>query len=910
MMTQRLNIPAVLVHTIKNKQYKVNGIILSINESNDTCTMRFPKDNLIERNIPMNKVLISEGFLDKIKEYGKKVTNFIVKKVKGFIALVDETTNKVLNWSIQNIGNLAIQAAKNELPEGVYFAPSKSLQKIAGVGGMSIDNALAESLNNDINEINKFWQRVIKRAGTTKDETVAESVRYVKENYYKINPTYKKLYESHKLNENVIYTIDDVQWGENKTQSLYGEKVGAKVLQAKLTTNIQNQISGPLGGHSDQKPYIIWGAPGIGKTAIVHQVIKQLATRKFGKTFNLSLICVQLSTLTVESWTLPKDFTAKRGDAVEVASFGDTPPCWLPVYMDGGNQQINAERDMYYNSCKYLAPNEDVEMVSDTGAAFEGGIIFFDEYTRRQPGIDKNLMGLVNEHRFGANYKLASKWGFIFAANRAMDDGPDVLSSENENPLYHNIAAVNDRFLDITYVPTKEEWLKWAKKVNEETGEAKIMPFIVDFIEASDENVWYSTITNGGYDDLFDRSDIDSIKKAHERGKDDVAEVLRRDELVTKRMITPRTWDKINKEFKKEIIKLFEENPEGIDGEEYYKKLVKKSVIEKTDKDGNSYKEYYGSILPDILMDALNNIDEEYWEFWVDEHGGQDYLDPSGSFTGIRGRYNMLMSLFVKIMQTNMNDNANPEVSQSPVMKQWRAYNSYARAFTPDNIESIWETGHVLDQYQKDDDKVTDFRNTTYSKWKQNTALINEVLNKVFEAYPGNLESDVQEDLANIKSAKKLPDATVKAEAERLNNEYSFKIGNKTVNLLFNKNDFNNIDILGNKVTTLLNSKVAQNFAHVALWIAKIAIQTRQTKYAVDFTNHIMSKFREDIDSDLSQEVLKVREINEIMNKKKKDPSNPNLKKEYELLSSKILIISAANILSQAKSYEFDKARK
>ena len=53
-------------------------------------------------------------------------------------------------------------------------------------------------------------------------------------------------------------------------------------------------------------------------------------------------------------------------------------------------------------------------------------------------------------------------------------------------------------------------------------------------------------------------------------------------------------------------------------------------------------------------MDALNNIDEEYWEFWVDEHGGQDYLDPSGSFTGIRGRYNMLMSLFVKIMQTNM----------------------------------------------------------------------------------------------------------------------------------------------------------------------------------------------------------------------------------------------------------------
>lgn len=910
MMKQRLNIPAVLVHTIKNKQYKVNGIILSINESNDTCTMRFLKDNLIERNIPMNKVLISEGFLDKIKEYGKKVTNFIVKKVKGFIGLVDEVTNKVLSWSIQNVGNLAIQAARNELPEGVYFAPSNTLKKTAGVGGMTIDEALAPGINNDINEINRFWQRVIKRAGTTKDETISESVRYVKKHYYRINPAYKR----RRLNENIIYTIDDVKWGENKLEGIYGKTVGAKALAARLITNFQDQISGPLGGHSKEKPYIIWGAPGIGKTAIVQQAIKQLAHRKFGKTYNLNLIYVQLSTMTVESWTLPKDVTGKRGDAIEVAMFGDTPPCWLPVYLDASNEQINAERDMYYNSCKYLAPNEKVEMVSENGAAYEGGIIFFDEYTRRQPGIDRNLMALVNEHKFGQGYKLASKWGFVFAANRAMDDGSDPLTNETDDSEGNFLgpAAVNSRFKDITYVPTKKEWLEWAKKVNEETGEAKIMPFIVDFIEASDENVWYSTVVNGGYDDLFDKSEIDSIKRAHETGdgREDVAQILARPELKTKRMVTPRDWDKINDEFKKQIIRLFEENPEGIDAEDYYKKLVKKSVIEKTDKEGNSYKEYYGAILPDILIDALNNLDEEYWDFWVEEHGGYDELDPSGSFTGVRGRYNILMALFVRIMQENTGDNANPEISQSPIMKQWRAYNSYASAFTPENIESIWETGNVLSQYQKDDDKVTDFRNTAYSKWKQNTALINEVLNKVYNSYPGDLESDLQEDLDNIKNAKKLSPDEVKAEAERLYNEYSFKLGTKSVNLLFNKSDFNNIEILTNKVTTLLNSQVAQRYAHFALWVAKISIQTRQAKYAIDFANNIMFLFRDKIDSDISAQVLNKRKVTDISNKKRKDPNNPVLKTEYEVESSKMLIISATNILNQAKSYEFNNKRK
>ena len=54
--------------------------------------MRFD-DNYVENNIPLNKILINEGFIDKIKEYGNKVASYITDKVRGFIALVDDAAN-------------------------------------------------------------------------------------------------------------------------------------------------------------------------------------------------------------------------------------------------------------------------------------------------------------------------------------------------------------------------------------------------------------------------------------------------------------------------------------------------------------------------------------------------------------------------------------------------------------------------------------------------------------------------------------------------------------------------------------------------------------------------------------------------------------------------------------------------
>ena len=892
MIKQRLNIPAVLEHTVNKKTYRVNGMILSINESNNTCTMRF-KGNYVEHGIPMNKILINEGFLDKIKEYGKKVTNYIVKKVKGFIGVIDEATGKLAEWSKQNIGNLAIMAAQNKLPEGVYFAPSKELQKIAGVGGMSFDDISAIAEQNDINAINKFWQRVIKRAGTTND-TITESINYVNKHYYKLTPEYKK-YCKRALNE-AVYSIDDVKWGSNKNESLYGRPVDAKQLQVLLFKNFTDQLKGKNGVHKKGiMPYIIWGAPGIGKTAIVMQTIKYMASHPVHP-INLNLQYIQLNIFTQESWTLPKDLSGFRTKDVWVDSFTDSPPAWLPVYQDSGNAKINMERDNFYNSCQYLAPpkrnkdDNDIVITSDDGRVYQGGIIFFDEFSRRQPAVDRPIMNLISENSFGANYKLASKWGFVFAANRAMDDNAAALADENENELYNMPEAIKDRFLMVTYVPKKEDWLKWAKKINPNTGESKVLPFIIEFIEATDEKVWYSTVVNGGYDDKFSRADLDTIKRGHEISKDKVAEILQSPELQINRKATPRTWARISDQFRE---------------------FIKESTIEKTDKNGKTYKEFYGGILPDVLIDALNEIDDDRWETWLDDNGGLDMLDPTGSLNrGRKARYNLIMAEFVNVIQDYTKDTVDPAISQNPAITAWKAFNNYARSFTPENIESIWETGNVLSQYQKDDDKSTNFPDTINSKWKSNSALIIEVLEKVFNSYPGDLSSDVEEDLNNIKSATKLSDAEVKAEAQRLYEEYSFKYDGKPVKLLFDSKVVNNIEALRHRVTVLLNSKVAQRFAHLACWIAKISLQVGQHKFSADYMNQITNLFRTELSAELCDKALNKENVNKVQKQYQADRTNKAVEQAYIVEASKSFIISANTILTQSQKIEFTSKQK
>ena len=105
------------------------------------------------------------------------------------------------------------------------------------------------------------------------------------------------------------------------------------------------------------------------------------------------------------------------------------------------------------------------------------------------------------------------------------------------------------------------------------------------------------------------------------------------------------------------------------------------------------------------------------------------------------------------------------------------------------------------------------------------------------------------------------------------------------------------------------------NFAHFANWIAKVSLQTRQTKYCQDYANNIMLKVQDslgmnDTDENKSQ---KAQDIFKQLNNSKaasiraqyEKTKDKQIGKQYMLEVEKNVFGTALQILSDAKTYLF-----
>ena len=140
MQKNKLNIPAVLIHDVNGVQYRVNGIITSINESNNTCSMKF-RGYPVFNGIPMSSIYMNEAFLDKVKEYGKKAWEGIKKLVKaagGFLFPVKDDGNPDMEYLYSPI-NIAIAAARTKVP--VTFYPAEAMVAQAAANGIKLPNS-------------------------------------------------------------------------------------------------------------------------------------------------------------------------------------------------------------------------------------------------------------------------------------------------------------------------------------------------------------------------------------------------------------------------------------------------------------------------------------------------------------------------------------------------------------------------------------------------------------------------------------------------------------------------------------------------------------------------------------------------------------------------------------------------
>jgi len=191
------------------------------------------------------------------------------------------------------------------------------------------------------------------------------------------------------------------------------------------------------------QPLLIWGAPGVGKTAIVNQVLKEI------KGENARMLDMQLSMKEHDDFFLPS-YNVSHTKAV------DLPKSYLPVWEDL-DSMTDEERKAADEACGT-------------------GLLFLDELSRAKPQVQDVCLKLVNERKLGDKYKLGSGWAIIAASNRFEDD---------EDTQHKLSSALANRFQQVNYSPTCKSWRKWADK------KGYMNKHILDWLEQNEKYFYF-----------------------------------------------------------------------------------------------------------------------------------------------------------------------------------------------------------------------------------------------------------------------------------------------------------------------------------------------------------------------------------------------------------------------------------
>lgn len=294
---------------------------------------------------------------------------------------------------------------------------------------------------------------------------------------------------------------------------------------------------------------LIWGAPGIGKTAILQAVVETIRKEIIPSSHTsnglpYNLICKTLSNETPDNFTLP----AYNDTSISLTggrTATDLPKSWLPVYLPDSNSTIDQER-------------------SD---ACGEGLLFLDELSRATPQVLNVILPLINEGTFNG-YKLGKNWAIIAASNRMEDE--ESGQSELGN-------AMVNRFAQVHYEPTAKTWSKWANT------QKFMSPFLTYWLGLDSTGNNYA----GGKYFYYDPNEDDTTGN------------------VTKLMCSPRSWTNAIKALARWEYTI--ENPSdkwGL-GSKGKLDLSGTKILDLINKDKNRAKMILGQYLPSSAVDAF-----------------------------------------------------------------------------------------------------------------------------------------------------------------------------------------------------------------------------------------------------------------------------------------------------------------
>lgn len=370
----------------------------------------------------VNESIMNESFSSALYDIGLSIKGAIKKLEYFFVG----TGSSFLN--------MLVAQKDKKLPKGIYVFPVQS----------DIDLLKKNGINVQL----KNWKDIVK----IKDPSFRNSTEEVLEGF-----TYKRYFDLFGENEAINEADSRGDALDLKAPNNEVPDVDAKNL-LRTTDAAVNDPKGAV--------VMIWGAPGIAKTALVETVAKKYYGENARE--KRRFIVYDLMTMMPEEFMTPglsnkEDPKKTRGKR----------------YPDGALPLYNIEEGKAGDDAA-------------NGPDGKGGIIYLDEIARCRPSVQSVCLGLVNERRLG-DWNLGSKWTIIVTANREDDES-------DESPTFHFNSTLGNRFQQINYAPTLKDWMTTFVDTDhnmDDDGKPIVGPDIVIFLE-NNKDCFYSFYPRSG----------------------------------------------------------------------------------------------------------------------------------------------------------------------------------------------------------------------------------------------------------------------------------------------------------------------------------------------------------------------------------------------------------------------------